>query len=67
MLILILVNVQYIQNVVFSFQKGTNGLNDSSLDSHHLSKKIPQQNFLFPMGDSSPMQTLKALIRQCTL
>ena len=35
--ILILINVQYLQNVVFSFEKGSSG-------SHHLIKKSPQQN-----------------------
>ena len=36
MLILILINVQYLQNVVFSFEKGLNGQNHSSSDFYHL-------------------------------
>ena len=36
MLILILINVQYLQNVVFSFENGLNGQNLSSSDSYHL-------------------------------
>ena len=39
MQILILINVQYLQNVVFSFEKGLNGQNYSSSDFHHLIKK----------------------------
>ena len=46
MLILILIDVQYIRNVVFSFQKCSNGLNDSSLDSRSPVEKIPpEKNF----------------------
>ena len=36
MLILILINVQYLQNVVFSFENGLNGQNHPSSDSYHL-------------------------------
>ena len=43
MLILILINVQYLQNVVFSFEGGSNGQNHSSSGSHHLIKKFPSQ------------------------
>ena len=40
MLILILIDVQYLQNVVFNFEKGLNGQNYSSSDFHrHI--KIP--------------------------
>ena len=48
MLILILIDVQYLQNLVFSFEKGLNVQNHSLPDSHHSIKKFPQQNFLFP-------------------
>ena len=41
MLILILIDVQYSQNAVFSFQKCSNHQNHSSSGSHHLVKKIP--------------------------
>ena len=40
MLILILIDVQYSQNAVFSFEKGSNHQNHSS-SSHHLVKKFP--------------------------
>ena len=48
MLILILIDVQYLQNLVFSFEKGSNVQNHSLSDSHHSIKKFSQQNFLFP-------------------
>ena len=35
MLIVISINVQYLQNVVFSFEKGSSGQNYSLPDSHH--------------------------------
>ena len=36
-------NVQYLQNVVFSFEKVLSGQNHSLLDSHHLIEKSPRQ------------------------
>ena len=46
MLILILIDVQYSHNAVFSFEKGSNRQNYSSSGSHHTVKKNPpQQNF----------------------
>ena len=39
MLILILIDVQYLQNVVFSFEKGLDGQNYPSSSSHYLIKK----------------------------
>ena len=49
MLILILIDVQYLQNAVFSFEKGSNHQNHSSSGSQHLVKKFPlQQNFGLP-------------------
>ena len=51
MLILILIYVQYLQNVIFNFEKGSNGQMHSSSGSNHPIKKFPQQNFLFfPTG-----------------
>ena len=41
MLILILIDVQYLQNLVFSFEKGSNVQNHSLSDSHHSKKKSP--------------------------
>ena len=40
-LILILISVQYLQNVVFGFEKGSIGQNSSLSDSHHPIKKCP--------------------------
>ena len=48
MLMLILIGVQYLQNVAFSFEKDLNGQNHFSSDSHRLIKTISQQNLLFP-------------------
>ena len=39
MLILILINIQYFQDVAFSFQKDSNSQNLSSPDSHNPIKK----------------------------
>ena len=41
MLILILIDVQYSQKTVFSFEEGSNCQNHSSLGSLHLVKKSP--------------------------
>ena len=46
MLILILIDVQYSQNVVFSFEKFLNCQNHSFSGSHHLVKKSPHQCLL---------------------
>ena len=48
MLLFILINVQYLQNVVFSFEKGLSGQNHSLSDSHHLIEKSPLANFPSP-------------------
>ena len=48
MLILILIDVQYSQKAVFSFEKGWNGQNHSSSGSHHLGKKSSPAKFLTP-------------------
>ena len=42
-LILILIDVQYLQKAVFRFEKGLNHQNHSPSASHHLVKKIPFQ------------------------
>ena len=48
-LIKILIDVQYFQNLVFRFKTCLNCQNHSLLDSHHLVKNIfPQENFPFP-------------------
>ena len=47
-----LINFQYLQNVVFSFEKGWGSQNHSLSDSHHLIEKFPQPNFpsLLPLN-----------------
>ena len=50
MLILILIDVQYIQNVVFSFEKSSNGQNHSSSDSHHPTTHTPSKICVFLHG-----------------
>ena len=49
MLILILIDVQYLQNLVFSFEKGSNVQNHSLSDSHHSIKKFPPAKFPIPL------------------
>ena len=48
MLVLILIDVQYLHNVVFSLEKDLNGQNCSSSGSHRpIKKNVSQQNFPF--------------------
>ena len=57
MQILILVDVQYLRNVVFYSEKGFNGQIHSFLDVHHLIKKsTPSKTYHSPftMWDFSP-------------
>ena len=65
MLILILVDIQYLQNVVFSFEKDSNGQKHSSSDSHPPNKKIPpQQNVPFSpplLGEFPPSLPFKTI------
>ena len=62
MLILILIDVQYLQKIVFSFGKGLNDQNHSSSGSQHLIKKIPHQKLFgrthkYYLEDSTFLQT----------
>ena len=58
MLGLILIDIQYLQNVVFSLENGSNGQNHTP-GSHHLKKNPPQQNFTPPPnGGESFLLTL---------
>ena len=43
MLILILINVQCLQNVIFSFERGSSDQNHFFLDSHRPIEKTPRQ------------------------
>ena len=56
MLILILVDVQYSENAVFSFEKGSNCQNHSSLGSHHLVNNLTSKisKFSPPSGGIYP-------------
>ena len=47
MLISVLINVQYIYNVVFSFKKGSNVQNHSSSYSHHPITHTPSKICVF--------------------
>ena len=53
MLILILINVQYLQNVVFSSGEGANGQNHSSPASQHPTNN-PSAKFPIPTGGIPP-------------
>ena len=59
MLISILINAHYLHNVVFSFENGQNGENQSLSDSKHPSK-IPHQNL-----QSSHRGTSSSLLQYC--
>ena len=48
MLILILINVQLLQNVVFNFEKDLSGQNHSFSDSHHPIEEYPPGKFPIP-------------------
>ena len=61
MLLLILINVQYLQNVVFSFERGSYSQNHSLSNSHYFMKKFPKQNFPFPPLGGFPPYSLKLL------
>ena len=43
MLILVLIDVQYLQKAIFSFEKGMIGQNNSSSGFHHPVKKSPSK------------------------
>ena len=50
MLILLLIDVQYLQDDGFSFDKGLICQSNSSLNSHNPINPPPQQKFLFPIS-----------------
>ena len=60
MLILILIDIQYLQNVVYSFEKGSNSQNHASKGSHYPQQNLPCKiSHLPPLGDST--QSLNAI------
>lgn len=48
MVILIITDVQYLQNVVFGFEENRNGQSHCSLDTHHPIKESPQVKLPIP-------------------
>ena len=60
MLILILIDFQFLHNVAFSFEKDSNGQNHSSSGSHHPINNSPQYNSIPPAGES--LENLSALL-----
>ena len=58
MSILILINVQYFQNVVFSFEKGLSGQNHSLSDSQHPIEKFSPGKFHIPLCLNAIWKTL---------
>ena len=54
MLILILINVRYSKNVVFSFEKGLHDENLSSSGPHHPIKKTLLAKFPIPTNGGNP-------------
>ena len=63
MLISILIDDQYLQKVVFNFEKGSNSQNHASSGSHHPIKKYHQQNF----QSLSPHYSLTLFGKHCKL
>ena len=57
LLILILINAQYLENVVFSFEKGSSSQNLSSSDHHHLIKNPLNKSFI-PLPLNAILKTL---------
>ena len=65
MLILIFIDIHYLQNNVFSFKKCSNSQNHSS-GSHYPDKKIPLSLHPFtPFGNPTTYQILKSVL--CSL
>ena len=64
MLILILIDVQYLQNVVFSIKNGSNFSNHSSSDSPHPIKKVNLAKFSIPAPYESIWKTLTLIIKK---
>ena len=66
MLILVLIDVQYSQKAIFSFEKGLIGQNHSSSGCHHWVTKSPppiQQNFQSPPLLTAIWKTLNMVFK----
>ena len=48
MVILILIDAEYLQNATFSFEKSSNGQNQSPFYPHHLIKTLSKAKFRIP-------------------
>ena len=59
----ILIDDQYVQNVVLSFEKSSNGQNHSSSDSHHPTKKIPSKIYRSPQLGESPYPSMQTALK----
>ena len=66
MLILILIDVQYLPKVVFNFEKGSNGQKHSSSDSHHPIRKFPPAKFPIPLQLGEIPQPLILFEKPCS-
>ena len=66
MLILILINVQYLEKAVFSFKIGSTGQKYSSSGYHHPIKKFPAPKFLIsPTTTTPPPPPPPCIIYEC--
>ena len=66
MLILILNNVQYLHNVISSFEKGSNGQNHSSSDSQHPLKQSIRAKFpIIILAARIPSHHLRLFAETC--
>ena len=63
--VLILIDVQYLQNVGFSFEKGSKGQNHFSSDSQHPIKKYLKRPF--PFSPSHILYRYKYIIIHCII
>ena len=61
MLILILVDVQYLQSVVFGFKKGSDSQNHSRSDSHLPDRKLSDSKISYPPPPPSTQRYYKTL------
>ena len=63
MLILILVDIQYLPNVVFSFKKCSNGITPHQNPTHQI-KNSPTAKFPILTGESFPLAVMVEISRE---
>ena len=61
MLILILVDIQYLQSVAFGFKKGSDSQNHSRSDSHRPNRKFSDSKISYPPPPPSTQRYYKTL------